>query len=1419
MSHEDKDIAVIGIACRFPDADSGDAFFRNLLAGKDSVTEIPRQRWDHGDLPDGHARLNSRWGGFISGVDEFDARFFKILPAEADLMDPQQKLFLTCSWESLEDAGYARRGATAGRPVGVFAGVTWSEFSLIANEYGYLCGEHAKANPMYWSIPNRVSYFFDFSGPSLAIDTACSSSLAAIHLAAQSLRQGECEMALAGGVNLSLHPAKYLFLSNSGFLSTEGKCRGFGDGGDGYVPSEGVGVLVLKRLSAAEADGDRIYGVIKATAVNHGGRATGYTVPNPRAHQAVIEAALRQARVSPRDISYVECHGTGTDLGDPIEVAGLRMAFEAGSGDRQYCGIGTVKSNIGHCEAAAGVAGLIKILHGMQAGTIPATLHAEVPNRKIDFVGSPFYLVRQNAAWKQNQGPLTAGLSSFGAGGSNSHCIVQSHAPQQSAQPAACDRAQVIAVSSLHRDRTLAYCRALRRFLSDSSVSIADVATTLRRREEFPHRVAFVVASVAELAELLARYDESGAKDNLLVAHGPDDVRQAGTADAARRWIDGEILLSELPPAGGRPIGLPTYQFEPARSWLHDSKYLYRRRPGPGQVLHPLVDASAATAARGIYVKTLHCDEFFVEEHWVEGQPVLPGVCLVEMASFCGSTYLETKGLELNDIWFLEPVALRDAAAVRLEVEISGAGDERHFDVYSRERSVKHAAGKMRRTTPAALAPAAVDLQAVLSRCPDVMTPAEVYERFGRSGIVQKGRFQVVNEFRWGPSQALARLTLSEKLAAEARYGMNPTLLDGAVQTAMVHLFRQIPETGTVLPFQIGSCIRYGALPAKVVVVATLKSLAGQKYDIKLCDESGVVVAEISDFVLREYHGRHQMARPLLFGVVPRPLAPLHAGLRKDDGGFPCVLWSGRSSLLPTADLPAQWTRIPWDTEAGWDLALGEWLAASREDGLARIAVLLDDGRQAKTMADFYDVAEANAYRLFRFAKVLAGSDRRADVIVCIRGDREGGGALAQAGLGFLKCLNQEFNRCRFRLIEMDPEVDGSEVPGLLAAEFAAGGDAYVRYRQGDRWTEGIEPLPEGDGEKCQTAEPDAWIVTGAGGRLGMLASRHLLEQGKRVLMIGRRPLDEASTRSLASYPADRWRYLPCDLTERDQVAATAKAAAEAFGSSWGIVHCAGKIDDGAILGKEWPSFQDVVRAKVKSLVLLCEGLSAAQVKRIVLFSSLTSLLGNRGQSDYGYANGFLDGFAAVARSELPGQPAVTVVHWPYWLDGGMKIETKHLAAYQSANLTQPLPTEVGMRLLDRLLADRGVRAGVVYTDAPLDQVKSKLELKALPAAKPAGSAPRSDMAEPADGRPAIQRYVLHLLESAMGLQLTEDDIELQFSELGVDSIAQMDLISKLEKEERFDDIPQTLLLDNTTVASLVEFFHENYRHADYRVH
>jgi acyl transferase domain-containing protein len=503
-------IAIVGMGCRFPgNADSPAAYWQLLHDGVNAITEVPPGRWGreryHAQDPELAGRLPAPGGGFLSDVESFDPGFFGISPREAVSMDPQQRLVLEVSWEALEDAGFNPTGLQ-GSATGVFVGVTASDY------WGHLRSADPTHLDVYIVTGNshnatagRVSFTLGLQGPSMAVDTACSSSLAAVHLACQSLRSGESNLALAGGVNTIHNPDSFFAFFKWGMTAPDGRCKTFDESADGFVRSEGCGMVVLKRLSDAVADGDRILALIRGSAVNQDGASSGFTVPNGLAQEAVIRQALRFAGVEPSAVSYVEAHGTGTSLGDPIELEALDAVLGDGRAPDRPLIVGSVKTNLGHLESAAGMAGLIKVVLSLQHDEIPPHLHFTKLNGRASFRGTPPIVPTSAMPWPLDR-PRIAGISSFGISGTNAHVIVEEAAAVQRAEPPV-DRPVHILTISARTQKALEDLvgRWQQRLSSSNSPSLADAAFTSNAgRGHFAHRLALVAASVAQVREQLA---------------------------------------------------------------------------------------------------------------------------------------------------------------------------------------------------------------------------------------------------------------------------------------------------------------------------------------------------------------------------------------------------------------------------------------------------------------------------------------------------------------------------------------------------------------------------------------------------------------------------------------------------------------------------------------------------------------------------------------------------------------------------------------------------------------------------------------------------------------------------------------------------------------------------------------------------
>ncbi|MDD5754629.1 MAG: beta-ketoacyl synthase N-terminal-like domain-containing protein, partial [Methylococcales bacterium] len=559
---ESDDIAIIGIGCRFPGGiDSPESYWQLLSQGIDAVSEIPPQRWDsqkyYHSEPNTVGFTNTKRAGFIDSVDQFDPQFFNISPREAANLDPQQRLILETSWEALERAGQIPE-RLAGTKAGVFVGITANDYAQLSDDIGRYDAYFNSGNSLNVAA-GRLSYTLGFTGPSIAIDTACSSSLTAVHLACQSLKQRECRLALAGGVNLMLLAQNFVALSQAGMLSSDGQCKTFDASANGYVRGEGCGMVVLKRLSDALADKDTVLAVIRGSAVNQDGASGGLTVPNGISQQAVIEQALANAKVSPDLINYVEAHGTGTPLGDPIEINALATVFGSTHSTENPLLVGSVKTNIGHLESAAGVAGLIKLVLSLQNQQIPKQLHYRTPNPHIDWKDLPIKVVDTPIAWVRGEKRRLAGVSAFGFSGTNAHVIVE-ESPIVSENNSASEPCYLLPISAKNEVALKALQqRYVDYFLSNPDVDYANVCYSAAvGRQHFNCRSILSEKNVSQAIQQLQSLLK-GENVSLTESNSIESRYLAGEKIDWAAVHNHQKLLK---------IVLPTYPFQRQRYWL-----------------------------------------------------------------------------------------------------------------------------------------------------------------------------------------------------------------------------------------------------------------------------------------------------------------------------------------------------------------------------------------------------------------------------------------------------------------------------------------------------------------------------------------------------------------------------------------------------------------------------------------------------------------------------------------------------------------------------------------------------------------------------------------------------------------------------------------------------------------------------------
>lgn len=617
-------IVIVGMACSFPGGCSSlEEYWSFLERGGDGIREIPTDRWDVARLydpdPSIPGTIYCRHGGFLENVDRFDADFFGISPREAQCIDPQHRLLMETAWTALEDAGIV---SLAGLTAGVFTGICLNDYAthqLNATDYTRITPYDGSGNAFCFAS-GRLSYFLGAQGPSLSVDTACSSSLVALHLACLSLRNQECNVAIAGAAQLHLSPQTSVFLSRSKALAPDGRCKPFDAGADGFGRGEGCGVVVLKRLSDAIASKDLIRGVIRGTAVNHDGRSSGLTVPNQIAQEQLIRQALASAKVRPADVDYIEAHGTGTSLGDPIEMAALSTVF--GENRLRPLLVSSVKSNFGHLEAASGMAGLFKVVLSLERGTIPRHLHFRTPNPHIPWADIPVEIPVENRSWPRREGTRIAGLSSFGFSGTNAHIVLE-EAPVAESLPQRSEEApSVLMISAKSQVALKDLASRYIDFLDTTLEDFADVCYSASiGRTVFEYRITVEASSCREAVGILREFVANRMARGL--------------------WIGDAKPATKQSPTNGRRVRLPHYTFQRRPYWIEKSGAVTR-----------LLGKRVRSAGREIVFETEFSPEHpsWMGEHRVHGKSIVPLTAYVVLALEAAYEALRSEQLEISDL-------------------------------------------------------------------------------------------------------------------------------------------------------------------------------------------------------------------------------------------------------------------------------------------------------------------------------------------------------------------------------------------------------------------------------------------------------------------------------------------------------------------------------------------------------------------------------------------------------------------------------------------------------------------------------------------------------------------------------------------------------------------------------------------------
>lgn len=1429
------ELVIIGVSGRYPQAATLLQFWENLKAGKNCLTEIPKERWDHAAFYNPEKNINGstycRHGGFIDEVDAFDPLFFRITPREAKFMDPQERIFLECAYHTLEDAGYTAKSLSSGSgpaSVGVFVGVMYEEYQLYA-------AQEAMNGNMYSlpgspaSIPNRVSYYFNFDGPSMAIDTMCSSSLTAIHQACLSIQNGDCEMAIAGGVNVSIHPNKYLLLSQANFLSETGRCAAFGEGGDGYIPGEGVGAILIKEKNKAIADGDHIYAVIKASSLNHGGKAKNYTVPNPTAQAKVITKALEKANIDPRTISYVEAHGTGTSLGDPIEITGLTKAFSGTGREKKSCAIGSVKSNIGHCESAAGIAGLTKILLQMKYKTLVPSIHTETLNENIDFENSLFKVQRELQHWEIPQldldgkglksYPRLAGISSFGAGGSNVHLILEEYI-EKNTVPVTTATQPVILLSAVNEVQLRKQTANLLNFLHTGEITnndITSIAYVLQTgRTHQAHRIGFIVPDILRLKQALQQYLDNlepvcfynkgrvieaeeelnglfhSAREKEL--HIQALVKERNMEALLNLWIKGVTIDWTLLYKNGLPqkISLPGYVYNKQRYWKPKPDFNFGRSNGHTNATKSyfLLQENATPGVLDFKAE-FSGNENFLQHHLINGNKILPGVAYLEMVreAMWWSVRMSAEHFSIQHLKWIKPFIFSPANNT-LHLRLTPWQDNRlRFEFYTGEQVVLCNGEVQTLSINLPVFPSLVQLSEAITQ--QVMNREELYAMFGKAGFDYGMAHQCVQRILVQDEKVLALLELPAVLKTGNRDAWwLPSILDAALQaTVGSRLGKKSNEPEKLsLPYSIDTVQALAAMPETCWVYiepATSNETDIHKQNIYLYNEEGYPVFFMKGFAVRSVGRMKTTGVPVYANAESLLLIPSLEKLNMDEMAGSAV----NSNRIILYD------QVLRDTINGLQLLPGiscKPLLSTAESGPEKYidysTQLFEEIRKQLLKQDVQD----------SLIQVLVSK-----------------GAALDGMAAMLKTAKMEHPGFKGQVLVLDESADaeqaietGSRHATIPLLHF----NSRVVYREIYTQAKPATVEPAGLFRKG-----GVYLITGGAGGLGAIFAGLIASQtpGSTIILTGRSAENEAIRRLIHSLQEKGAQaiYKKLDVTETAQVKQLINELQAAYSKINGIIHSAGILQDNYIIRKNKNEFKQVILPKVLGAYNLDAATRKIDLDWLVLFSSVSGAFGNAGQADYATGNAYMDQFSRlrnqlVEKGERKGK--TISLNWPLWQNGGMKVSAELEKMIAQRTGLYPLPTTVGIEQFFQALKTESTQVITLYGD--VEKMKAVLGLTTAPAPVVSTSRTSQITHQRTNNNEMIRQKGLRFLQSLLMSFLELPglaDADTNFESFGMDSIHLTHLTKRLEQE--FGSLPKTIFFEYTNIRSLNEHLAAHY--------
>ncbi|WP_160670955.1 type I polyketide synthase [Clostridium sp. C8-1-8] len=1517
-----EDIAVIGMACKLPGAKNVDEYWSNLETSKTFIGSVPsKRRADFDHIVQGPAMklftgrsLNEIKdeedlyvkGAFLDEVDKFDAPFFNITPKEATFMDPYQRLFLETAWESIEDAGYNSNDIYKSK-TGVFVGRDYSPQSL----YKFITEDDSMHLTGSWTgiLASRISYIFNLQGPSMVVDTACSSGLTSVHLACESLRNKECDMAIAGGININMQLLKSAnsVMDMSMVESDAGVVRTFDKNANGTVWGEGVCVVMLKPLSKAITDRDNIHAVIKGSAINNDGASNGITAPNAEAQEDVILRAWKEADINPETLMYTEAHGTGTVLGDPIEIKGLVNAFNKYTEKKQFCAIGSVKPSIGHTVAASGVAGMIKVILSLKNKKIPASLNFNEPNPYINFLSSPVYVNDRLRDWKRGETPRRGGISSFGFSGTNCYMVLE-EAPDKLEETSKDNhRSENILTLSARNENVLRqlienYNKFLQHQTEDKLEDICYTANV--GRGHYFCRLAILVKNLDDLKEkvrwLLSgelKTDESkgvyfgkfkivseGKKEReigeITISNKTQisdefnkSIRESLTlklsnkellTEICRQYsngvdIDWKIIYKS---ENRHRISIPVYPLERIRYWANPKDFGEKNNElTTKQLEYPLIDRVLADSMNErIYITELSVDKhWIVQEHRFMGNYVVPGVAYVEWAREACSDYAGSNNISLEDVTFLTPLVVLENEVKEVQTIISKEKDSLKFSIVSKLRTednpidaewIIHSEGRayvdMEQSKPQKY-----DINEIIKKCSrkidnvdqlvDISTKIGPFDFGGRwYNLAEVYVDENIND-------TLVLMKLPKQYRSDLEeYYLHPSLLDNAVNI-------QISTSdvgGVYLPFLYKKLKFFAPMQEEFYsylrkITKNPKNAETITYNISLMDKEGNVFAEIEQYSTKRMSESDQLKYKGSYGKINSYLVSnwREENIYNDLKQFTrecTVVFKGERDICSRlidnfvkhgenvieVEIGSEFKKISENkyeigtTQMDYD----NFINAIRTSGFTRIIhmMTLRDNRELLDIESLKVLQKRGVYSIFYLAKALNKNNinKSIDLILVsdyvnkVTGEETIINPHNATMFGIGKVLREELKNINCRCIDIDEYTS----PNSILDQIYSKTNWYcIANRQGKNYVEELTSLEKGSVERTQfhIKKGGVYVITGGTGALGLEVAKHISSLDKvKLILINRSPMPEKDkliehinlindsklSKKLKDIKQinDSGSLVDCysvDVSDEQQMRLAFDDIVKKYGNINGIVHAAGVAGKGLMLLKDEEQFNKVLYPKVYGTWILNDITSNMDLDFFVLFSSIVTLFGIQGQSDYTAANCYLDSFSEYG--SVLGR-RIHSIKWSAWEDMGMAFENN---VDKDSGLFRMINSEEALNIFDDIISSditKVVPAELNFNSIEADvdknsyiKISSKLEQEINKKINSSRAKKNNLSKRKIVGKVAIRgksEEELNTIEKELSevwgsvLGMEEVDLYESFNEMGGDSILATQLLKEIDK-------------------------------------